>query len=29
VYAYSGSATFPSSSYNAGNYWVTPIYEVP
>jgi hypothetical protein len=29
VYAYSGSVTFPSSSYNAGNSWVTPIYEVP
>jgi hypothetical protein len=29
VYAYSGSATFPSSSYNAGNYWVTPTYEAP
>jgi hypothetical protein len=29
VYAYSGTTTFPSSSYNAGNYWVTPVYEVP
>jgi hypothetical protein len=28
VYSY-GSGGFPSSSYNNGNYWVTPVYEVP
>jgi hypothetical protein len=28
VYAY-GSGGFPSSSFNNGNYWVTPVYEVP
>ncbi len=28
VYAY-GAGSFPSSSYNRSNYWVTPVYEIP
>ena len=27
VYAYSSSPTFPSSTYNADNYWVDPIFS--
>jgi hypothetical protein len=26
VYAYAGSSTFPTSSYNAGNYWVDVLF---
>ena len=29
VYRYGATPGFPSSSYNAGNYWVTPMYQVP
>jgi hypothetical protein len=29
VYAYSAASTFPSSSYNASNYWVDVLYAVP
>jgi hypothetical protein len=27
VYAYSGSSTFPSTSYNAANYWVDVLFQ--
>jgi hypothetical protein len=27
VYAYSGSQKFPSSAYNASNYWVDVVYS--
>ena len=27
VYAYGGSSTFPSSSYNAANYWVDVLFQ--
>jgi N,N-dimethylformamidase beta subunit-like protein/uncharacterized protein DUF4082/fibronectin type III domain protein len=29
VYAYATSSTFPSSAYNATNYWVDVLYAVP
>ncbi len=29
VYAYGVTSTFPTSSYNKANYWVTPVYAVP
>ena len=27
VYAYGSASTFPTSSYNASNYWVDVIYS--
>jgi hypothetical protein len=27
VYAYGGNGTFPSSSYNASNYWVDVVFS--
>jgi hypothetical protein len=29
VYAYSGSSTFPTNSYNATNYWVDVLFQSP
>jgi Domain of unknown function (DUF4082)/Fibronectin type III domain/Mo-co oxidoreductase dimerisation domain len=29
VYAYGGSSTFPSSSYNATNYWIDALFTTP
>jgi hypothetical protein len=29
VYAYSSSSTFPGGSYNAGNYWVDVLFDMP
>jgi hypothetical protein len=29
VYAYSGSPTLPTSSYNASNYWVDVVFTEP
>jgi hypothetical protein len=29
VYAYSSTGTFPTATFGASNYWVTPVYEVP
>jgi len=29
VYAYGAASTFPSSSFNATNYWVDPLYTKP
>ena len=29
VYVYSSSTTFPSSSYNATNYWVDVVFTTP
>jgi len=29
VYGYSGSPTFPTSAYNATNYWVDVVFTAP
>ena len=29
VYTYTATGTFPTATFRATNYWVTPIYEVP